>query len=95
MITSDFEQNLQAALVTRPGIEQAKGILVGLRGSTPEQAVAELRWVARDHGVCVTDLAGALVTAAAGGLPRDPRLRRVVCMQWGALLGGSYAPVQR
>lgn len=41
-----FEEHLNAALVTRPTSDQAKGVLVTLRSATPAQVFAELRHAA-------------------------------------------------
>lgn len=85
----DFEDQLSSALITRPAIEQAKGVLVTLRCATPDQAYAELRQVSDTNNVTVRDLAAALVTAAAGFAPDDPALRKVVWHQWGHMLPAS------
>jgi hypothetical protein len=81
----DFESNLQAALVTRPVIEQAKGILAMARRATPEQAYEELRFVSQQHNVKLNRLAAALVDAAARRRSDDPLLRRVLWREWGDL----------
>lgn len=85
----DFEDQLSSALITRPAIEQAKGVLVTLRCATPDQAYAELRQVSDTNKVTVRDLSAALVTAAAGFAPDDPALRKVVWHQWGHMLPAS------
>jgi AmiR/NasT family two-component response regulator len=53
----EFSKDLQAALKTRPVIEQAKGVLIGLRGSTPDQAFAELQLVSQTHNLKLNALA--------------------------------------
>ena len=85
----DFEQHLNAAFVTRPAIEQAKGVLVTLRSATPDKAFAELHRACQAHNVEVGELAGALVETAAGRTPGDPELRKVIWHEWGTLLPGS------
>ena len=60
----EFAEDLQAALGTRPVIEQAKGVLIALRGSTADQAFAELRHVSQTHNMKLNALAAALVDAA-------------------------------
>ena len=85
----DFEEHLNAALVTRPAIEQAKGVLVALRSATPDKAFAELHRACRTHNVEVGELAGALVETAAGRRPGNPELRKVIWHEWGTLLPGS------
>jgi two-component system, response regulator / RNA-binding antiterminator len=85
----DFEEHLNAALVTRPAIEQAKGVLVALRSATPDKAFAELHHACRTHNVEVGELAGALVETAAGRRPGNPELRKVIWHEWGTLLPGG------
>ncbi len=82
MQSDDFEDNLKTSLVTRPVMEQAKGVLVGARCATPEEAFAELRDVSQAHDVNVNELAAALVEVAAGRTPEDPMLRKIVWQEW-------------
>ena len=87
MPTSDeFEAYLDATLVARPAIEQAKGILVGALCDTPDRAQQELRRVAGEHGVDLNALAAALVDTAAGGTPDDPLLRKIIWQEWSEVL---------
>ena len=86
MHAEDFDRRLEAALVTRPALEQAKGILAGVRCVTPVEAYEELTGAARHHGVELDALAGALVEVAAGCRPDDPLLRKVIWQEWGNLL---------
>ena len=74
MQSDDFEDQLASAMVTRPLVEQAKGVLVGVGCATPEEALAELRRASADWDVPLTDLAEAVVEVAAGGHPADPAL---------------------
>lgn len=83
MHADEFEEQLDAALVTRPVIEQAKGVLVLARQATPDQAFAELRDASQQHNVKLNALATALVEVAGGRSPADPLLRKVVWQQWG------------
>ena len=83
---NDFEDQLATALVTRPVIEQAKGMLALVRSVTPDQAFIELRHVARTHNVILRELAGALVDAASGRASDDAQLRKVVWHEWGSVL---------
>lgn len=85
----DFEEHLNAALVTRPAIEQAKGVLVTIRSATPDKAFAEFRHACQTHNVKVGELAGALVETAAGRTPCNPELRMVTWHECGTLLPGS------
>lgn len=80
-----FEAHLSAALVTRPTIEQAKGVLVTLRSATPDQAFAELRHASQTHNVKLRQLADALVETASGRTPDNPELRKVIWQEWGML----------
>jgi AmiR/NasT family two-component response regulator len=84
--SDDFEAQLDAALVTRPVIEQAKGILVGVRCATPEQAYEELRHVSQAHNVKLNALAAALVESSSGRRPDDPLLRKIIWQEWADLL---------
>ena len=85
----EFEQHLTAALLTRPTIEQAKGVLVTLRAATPDEAFAEPRYASQTHNVILRELAGALADTAAGRTPGDPELRKVIWHKWGTLLSES------
>lgn len=51
---------------SRKVIDQAIGILVGLRGCSPDDAFAELVRVVHRTGIGVGSLAGALVAVASG-----------------------------
>jgi hypothetical protein len=82
----DFEEHLNAALVTRPTIEQAKGVLVTPRTAKPDQTFAELRHASQTHNVKLRRLADALVETASGRTPEDPELRKVIWQEWGRLL---------
>ena len=86
MHSDDFQDELTSTLVTRPLIEQAKGVLVMARCATPEQALDELRAVSHAHDVRLRELACALVSTASGRTPRDPELRKVVWHAWGRML---------
>jgi hypothetical protein len=82
----EFDEQLEAALVTRPVIEQAKGIIVGVGCATPEEAHAELRNVSQQHDIQLNDLAAALVDTAAGRDLDNPLLRKVIWQEWGQVL---------
>jgi len=79
----DLAGFLDAALVDRPALEQAKGVLVSALCVSPAQAQAQLLRVTARHDVRLSELAGALVEAAAGGRPDDPLLRKVLWQEWG------------
>jgi len=78
-----FERRLAAAMKTRPVIDQAKGILIGVRCETPEAAFAELKYASEQNCVKVSELAAALVEMAAGREITDARLAEVVLAEWG------------
>lgn len=86
MDADEFEEQLAAALVTRPVIEQAKGALATARCATPEQAYEELRFVSQNHNVRLNALAAAVVEVASGRTPDDPLLRKVVWQEWADVL---------
>ena len=86
MHADEFENHLEAALVTRPAIEQAKGVLLGQRCATPEQAFQELRHVSQNHNVKLNELAAALVDTAAGRTPGNALLRKIIWQEWGDIL---------
>lgn len=83
MHSHDFEDHLKDTLVTRPLIEQAKGVITLAQCVPPEQAFTELKRASVSHEVPVRELASALVTAAAGRTPPDPELRKVIWYEWG------------
>jgi AmiR/NasT family two-component response regulator len=53
------------SLGTSPVIERAKGVLIALRGSTADQAFADLQNVPQTHNIKLNASAPALVDAAA------------------------------
>jgi hypothetical protein len=82
----DFNGQLEAALATRPVIEQAKGVLVSARSMSPEQAFSELRYVSMQHNVKLNDLAQALVATVGGHRDVDPCLRNIIGHEWGGIV---------
>ena len=58
-------EQLQTALTTRIVIEQAKGVLAQLHGTTPDQAFERLRDHCRNHGARLSVVASAVVTDPA------------------------------
>src|SRR3954447_19287546 len=88
-----FSEQVEAALQTRPVIEQAKGVLVALRGATPEQAFAELSHVSQRHNVKLQRLAAALTRAASGRPIPDLESEDAVLSAWGSLLCRYPHPV--
>lgn len=81
MSPDEFEEQLEAALVTRPAIEQAKGILAAARRTTPEIAFEELSYVSQFHNVKLHDLATALIDAVAQR-PVEDALFAIVWQEW-------------
>lgn len=84
--SEEFEAQLESTLVARPMIEQAKGILVGARCASPEEAYEELRNVSQAHDVKLHLLAAALVEASSGTRPEDPLLRKIIWQEWADLV---------
>jgi AmiR/NasT family two-component response regulator len=82
-----FEQDLAAAALTRPAIEQAKGILMAHRRATPDQAFAELAHASQNYNVKLALLAQGVVQVAAGNADGvDADVLQVVAGQWRWLL---------
>jgi len=87
-----FEHHIDAALQTRPVIEQAKGILMGHRTESPDAAFAELVAASQQHNVKLVTLASALVHLAAGnGHLVDDDVREAIASQWRELAGDARA----
>ncbi len=59
---------LEQAMGSRAVIEQAKGILIGLRGTTATEAFEILRKESQDRNIRVRDLAESIVVTAQGAL---------------------------
>ncbi|MGB3486351.1 MAG: ANTAR domain-containing protein [Mycobacterium sp.] len=71
-------------------LDIAKGVLVALRGCSPEEAFAELAGTSRSHGLGTLSLARALVNHAEGS-PRvvaEPAAE-VAAQTWGHLIDGA------
>lgn len=64
--TATLAQQMQAAMENRAVIEQAKGIIMGRRRCTAEEAFALLRKVSQDSNRKLRDVAQTLVTEARG-----------------------------
>lgn len=66
------QEQLQGALTSRVIVEQAKGVVAGQAGTTPEEAFSVVRTYARNRGLRLSDVARSVVTgtldlsAAAG-----------------------------
>jgi hypothetical protein len=90
-MSEEFERHLQAALRTRPVIEQAKGILAAYRRQPAEQAFDELVRASQQHNVRLADLAAALVDIVAG-TSVDGRVRRVITREWEGLVPSDAPP---
>jgi GAF domain-containing protein len=69
-VTAGLAQHLQAAMQSRAFIEQAKGIIMGERRCTPDEAFRILAKASQDSNRKVRDVALALVTRATAG-PRS------------------------
>lgn len=86
---------LREALVSRADIEQAKGIIMGIRRCGPDDAFRELSTVSQRANVKVALLAAALVALAPpGGAPGDvdPALADLVSRNWSSGLRGAVPP---
>src|SRR5690606_13638495 len=59
---------LEQAMGGRAVIEQAKGILIGLRGTSANEAFEILRKESQDRNIRLRDLAENIVTTAQGAL---------------------------
>lgn len=62
--TASLAQHMQAAMEHRAVIEQAKGILIGERHCTPDEAFAILAKLSQDTNTKLRDVASALVRSA-------------------------------
>ncbi|WP_433790530.1 GAF and ANTAR domain-containing protein [Actinoplanes sp. CA-252034] len=65
--TASLAQHLQAAMESRAVIEQAKGIIMGERRCTPDEAFAILTKVSQDTNRKLRDVAAALVERTQRG----------------------------
>jgi len=66
-VTANLARHLQTAMASRAVIEQAKGIIMGRRRCTADQAFAILTRISQDSNRKVRDVAAALVVRAEGG----------------------------
>ncbi|MGB5111797.1 MAG: ANTAR domain-containing protein [Mycobacterium sp.] len=71
-------------LTSRKVIDVASGILVGLRGCSPEEAFTELAQVAKQTRAGIGSIATGLVLLASGSSPADHAEAFNV---WGELVG--------
>lgn len=65
------DEAIRGTYASREVIEQAKGIIMGLRGGTPEQAFRILAARSQDANIKLATLAGQLVEAAGQGRVRE------------------------
>ena len=63
----DEVEDLRATLETRPVIDQAKGILVGQKHCTPDEAFAMLTEASQKSNRKLRDVARAMVKRKSGG----------------------------
>jgi GAF domain-containing protein len=66
-VTAKLARQLQTAMASRAVIEQAKGIIMGRRRCTAEEAFAILTRISQDSNRKVRDVAATLVTKAENG----------------------------
>jgi hypothetical protein len=84
---SDFSQHVADAAETMPVIEQAKGVLLGYRRYSAQQAFGELTSTSQQHNVKLASLARALVNVATGNDHLvDDALWEIVAAHWTWLL---------
>ncbi|MGN6300751.1 MAG: ANTAR domain-containing protein [Angustibacter sp.] len=92
---------LREALRTRGPIEQAKGVIMGLRRCSPDDAYAELAEMSRNHNIKVHDIARALARYAAEGIrtvpvdDREMKIALLVAERWVTHLPGGVNPARR
>ncbi len=67
--TAALAEQMRAAMANRAVIEQAKGIIMGERRCSPDEAFALLSKVSQDSNRKVRDVAAALVAQATGRPP--------------------------
>jgi transcriptional regulator with GAF, ATPase, and Fis domain len=70
--SAELARNLSIAMESRAVIEQAKGLIIGQRSCTPDEAFSLLRRVSQDRNVKVRDLAVELVGFAMAGPGASP-----------------------
>lgn len=63
---------LREAMASRPMIDVAKGIVMGARRCSADEAFAELRRVSSHHNVKIVELSRALVRHIEGAALHDP-----------------------
>jgi GAF domain-containing protein len=66
-VTAKLARQLQTAMASRAVIEQAKGIIMGSRRCSPDEAFAILTRISQDSNRKLRDVAAALVAKAGGG----------------------------
>jgi hypothetical protein len=84
---------LREAMVTRASIEQAKGVLMGLRRCSADQAFAELRAVSQGSNTKLHVIAETLLAAVANRPPEHPHVRATILASWAAALRVPTEPV--
>jgi GAF domain-containing protein len=65
-------EQLRSSLESRPVIDQAMGIIMALRGCTPEQALKLLRTQSQNGNVKLRDVAAEIVARVSGEPPSKP-----------------------
>jgi len=93
---------LRDALLSRPVIEQAKGIVMSVHRCDAERAWVQLTGCSQQHNVKVRGLALAVVEAVSGEAPTDQRASTVALrhlLGWPAfnrpVLDGQLHPAMR
>ncbi len=63
---------LREAMASRPMIDVAKGIVMGARRCSADEAFAELRRISSHHNIKIVELSRALVRHIEGAAPTNP-----------------------
>lgn len=75
---------------SRTVLDIAMGVLVGLRGCTPEEAFAELAKVVHGSGIGIGRISAALIDLARGASGSSAEHAEAF-NAWGTLIGGARA----
>jgi hypothetical protein len=79
-------------MVTRASIEQAKGVIMGIRRCGPDQAFAELRAVSQRTNTKLNVIAETLIAMVANQPPEHTRVRAIILVNWAEALRSPLAP---
>jgi GAF domain-containing protein len=71
--TADLARHMQAAMQSRAGIEQAKGIIMAQQRCSPEEAFAVLVRTSQHRNIKLRDLAQSIITSTSAASPETSR----------------------